>query len=66
MTEKEGKLAGESESLLAELWATPVGRRSVLKAGLASAAALGLGSIAAPGAEAAPRKKRRRFETTDQ
>ena len=65
MSDERGKLDGESQSLLAELWETPVGRRSVLKAGLASAAALGAGSIAAPGAEGAPRKKRRRVETTD-
>jgi hypothetical protein len=65
MSDEQGKLDGASESLLTELWETPVGRRSVLKAGLASAAALGVGSIAAPGAEAKPRKKRRRVETTD-
>ena len=65
MSDEQGKPEGVSESPLTELWETPVGRRSVLQAGLASAAALGVGSIAAPGAEAASRKARRRFETTD-
>jgi hypothetical protein len=65
MRDEQGELDRESESQLAELWETQLGRRSVLKAGLASAAALGVSSIAAPGAEAAPRKKRRRVETTD-
>ncbi len=65
MSDEQGRVHGESESLWTELWDTPVGRRGVLKAGLASAAALGLGSIGAPGAEAAPSKRRRRVETTD-
>ena len=65
MSDEQGKLDGERQSLLTELWETPLGRRSVLKAGLASAAALGVGSIAAPGAEGATRKKRRRFDRTD-
>ncbi len=64
MSDGQGRLDGESESLLAELWQTPVGRRSVLKAGMASAAALGLGSVGTPGADAATKKKRR-VETTD-
>ena len=65
MSDEQGKLDGETQSLLTELWETPLGRRSVLKAGLASAAALGVGSIAAPDAEGAKRKKRPRVERTD-
>ncbi len=64
MSDEQGKLDGESASPSIELWETPVGRRSMLQAGLASAAVLGVGSVAAPGAEAAPRKKRPRIETT--
>ena len=58
-------MTSERQSLLTELWETPLGRRSVLKAGLASAAALGVGSIAAPDAEGAKRKKGPRVERTD-
>ena len=65
MSDEQVQLDGEGQSLLAGLLATPVGRRSVLKAGLASAAALGAGSLGAPVADAAARKKRRRVETTD-
>jgi hypothetical protein len=65
MSDEQDKLDDERQSLLTELWETPLGRRSVLKAGLASAAALGVGSIAAPDAEGAKRKKRRRVERTD-
>ena len=65
MSDEHVHLDGEGRSLLAELWETPVGRRWVLKAGLASAA-LGVGLGGATGsAEAAPTKKRRRTETTD-
>jgi len=60
MSDEQGKLNGGSASPFTELWETPVGRRSVLQAGLASAAVLGVGSVAAPGAEAAPRKERTR------
>ena len=56
----------ESRSLLGELWETPVGRRSVLKAGLGSAVALGVGF---PGEKRPPGRRRRRgprrIETTD-
>ena len=65
MSDEHVQVDREGQSLLAELLDTPIGRRSVLKAGLASAAALGVGSIAEPAADAAPRKKRRRVETTD-
>jgi hypothetical protein len=65
MSDEQVRVHGESESLWAEVLDTSVGRRGVLKAGLASAAALGLGSIGAPDAEAAPSKRRRRVETTD-
>jgi hypothetical protein len=66
MMNDEQVQVGEDRSLLTELWEAPVGRRSVLKAGLGSAAALGLGSMVPPVADAAPRRsKRRRVETTD-
>jgi len=47
----------DDQALLEELWATPVGRRWLLKAGVGSAVALGLGTHAAP---AAGRKRKRR------
>ena len=66
MSDEHVELDNESRSLLGELWETPVGRRSVLKAGLGSAVALGVGF---PGekASARPAAKRgpRRMETTD-
>ncbi len=56
----------EEESLLDELWATPVGRRWVLQAGLASAVAVGLGSRVAGAALAeAPQQARREPEVTE-
>jgi len=48
----------DGRALLEELWATPVGRRWILKAGLGSAVALGLGSQLAPVAEATRGKAR--------
>ena len=44
---------GDDESLLEELWTTPVGRRWVLEAGLASAVALGAAGHGARRAEPA-------------
>src|SRR4029077_20703862 len=59
-------LDDETRSYLEELVSTPLGRRWVLKAGLASAVALGVGSRMGTGtAEAAPKKHRRRMERTD-
>ncbi len=61
-------LDDETLSYLEELVATPVGRRWVLKAGLASAVALGVGSRMGTGsAQAATRQKQngRRTEHTD-
>lgn len=59
-------LDDETRSYLEELVSTPVGRRWVLKAGLASAVALGVGSRMGTGtAQAAPKKHRRRMERTD-
>jgi hypothetical protein len=49
-------------SLIDELWATPVGRRWLLKAGVGSAVALGLGAHAAP---APAKRKRRRAPKTE-
>ena len=57
---------GDGESLLEELWTTPVGRRWVLEAGLASAVALGAaghGARRAEPARAARQRRRRRRET---
>jgi hypothetical protein len=65
MSEEDSRVDGEDQSPLAELWQTPLGRRSMLKAGVASAAALGLGSLDVSGATAAPTKRRRRYERTD-
>jgi hypothetical protein len=60
------QLDSETQSLLEELWTTEVGRRWVLKAGLASAVALGVVSQRTPGAaQAAGRKRTRRMESTD-
>ena len=51
--------ADDDLELLAALWATPVGRRWLLKAGLGSAMALGLGSQLAPAAQAEAKPKRK-------
>ena len=60
------QLDSETQSLLEELWTTEVGRRWVLKAGLASAVALGVASQPTTGAaQAAARKRTRRVESTD-
>jgi hypothetical protein len=60
------QLDSETQSLLEELWTTEVGRRWVLKAGLASAVALGAMSQRTTGtAQAASRKRTRRMESTD-
>ena len=62
MTDAEG----DGESLLEELWTTPVGRRWVLEAGLASAVALGAAGHGARRAEpvrATRQRRRRRRET---
>jgi hypothetical protein len=62
----EERLDDETQSLVEELWSTPVGRRWVLKAGLASAAALGVASQRSPGAaQAATKKRTPQLETTD-
>ncbi len=62
----EERLDGETRLLLEELWATPVGRRWLLKAGLGSAVALGVGLQGARGpAEARSRQKAGRRESTD-
>ena len=59
-------LGDDDRALLQELWETPVGRRWVLKAGLGSAVALGVGARAAPGAAARRRRQRgRRTESVD-
>ena len=60
------QLDSETQSLLEELWTTEVGRRWVLKAGLASAVALGVASQpTTSAAQAAARKRTRRVESTD-
>ncbi len=60
------RLDDETQSLVEELWTTPVGRRWVLKAGLASAAALGVASQrTTTAAQAAARKRTPRVESTD-
>ena len=51
--------ADDDRALFAALWATPVGRRWILKAGLGSAVALGLGSQLAPAAQAKAEPKRK-------
>ena len=63
----EAAVDDETGSYLEELVATPVGRRWLLKAGLASAVALGVGSRASGSAQAAGRAPghRRRMERTD-
>ena len=45
MSDERVDVDGESESLLRELWLTPVGRRWILKAGLGSAAAVAVANL---------------------
>jgi hypothetical protein len=65
MIERQDELDDESRSLLAELCETPVGRRWLLKAGLASAVVVGGLGAARSEAKPAPKKPRRRTETTE-
>ena len=65
---ERSRVDAESQSLLEELWATPVGRRWALKAGLTSTAAMAaaLNGVKPPApAQAAQRPKRRRKESRD-
>ena len=65
MRDGQEKVDRDSRSLLAELSETPVGRRWLLKAGLASAVAAG--GLGAASSEAKPvaKKRRRRTESTE-
>jgi hypothetical protein len=60
----EERLDDETRLLLGELWATPVGRRWLLKAGFGSAVALGVG-LGGGAAGAQRPSRRRRREATD-
>ncbi len=66
MSDEHSGPSGETRSPLEQVLATPVGRRSVLKAGLGTAAALGVG-LPAEKASARTRSRRhsRRAEKTD-
>jgi hypothetical protein len=64
MSDKQVHLIRDSDqSLLEELWSTPVGRRWVLKAGLGSAVALGASAYAGPATAAARRRGKRPART---
>ncbi len=66
MSDERTGLGSDGQSVLEDLLATPVGRRWALKAGLGSAAALGVGLHAETGsALTAPRRPSRRVERTD-
>jgi hypothetical protein len=58
MGDQDLNVESEERALLADVWATPVGRRWLLKAGLGSAAAAVIGgrALAAPGAALASRR----------
>src|SRR5690349_4064556 len=60
MTDEQMRPDGETDTLLAEFWSTPVGRRWVLKAGLGAAAAAAASGVwpAYDAAQAARRKTR--------
>src|SRR5215472_1029142 len=66
MSDELSATARENQSPLERALATPVGRRSVLKAGLGSAAALGMGIGAEKSSARTPSRRRsRRREKTD-